>query len=211
MCEFSEKLMAWLDQELPAEESTVIDGHVRACAECRREVLACRELSETMDAYCDAAILASARSPERATPRMVRRAFVGTAAVAAAVLLVFLTVSQRVWRMDSASSGVLPFAQKPPLAPAELEKSAPVETYGAQMPRKIRKPLRPLDAKRGENPWPEETPVYIAIPADALFPPGALPDGVGFVADVSLRSDGSAQRLRLQPQLVGFKRRGTQP
>src|SRR5215467_15808583 len=122
MCEFSEKLMAWLDQELPAEESAVIDGHVRACAECRREVLACRALSETIDAYCDAAILAGARTPERAKPRMLRRAFIGTAAVAAAVLLVFLAVSQRVRRMDLALNGVLPVAQKPPVGPAQLEK-----------------------------------------------------------------------------------------
>ena len=87
-----------------------------------------------------------------------------------------------------------------------------------QAPNSVRKP--PLahpsvsvteTPKRGENLWPNQAPVYIAIPADALFPPGALPEGVAFVADVNLRPDGSAQRLQLQPQLVGFQRRGAQP
>jgi hypothetical protein len=69
----------------------------------------------------------------------------------------------------------------------------------------------PISPNRNANWFPTEAPVYIAIPADALFPPGAFPEGVGFVADVNLRPDGSAQRLRLQPQLVGFQTRGTRP
>jgi hypothetical protein len=39
--------------------------------------------------------------------------------------------------------------------------------------------------------------VQIAIPADAMFPPGAVPEGVTYIANVSL-TDGSVQGIRLQ-------------
>ena len=41
--------------------------------------------------------------------------------------------------------------------------------------------------------------IQIAIPADAMFPPGAVPEGVTYIANLSLTSDGSVQGLRLQP------------
>jgi hypothetical protein len=41
--------------------------------------------------------------------------------------------------------------------------------------------------------------IEIAIPAEAIFPPGAVPEGFQFVADVSIGADGSAQSLRLRP------------
>jgi hypothetical protein len=40
-----------------------------------------------------------------------------------------------------------------------------------------------------------------------MFPPGAVPEGINFVAELSIAQDGSAQRLRLQPRLVGWERR----
>ena len=40
--------------------------------------------------------------------------------------------------------------------------------------------------------------IQIAIPADSMFPPGAVPEGVNFVASLSL-ADGSVQAIRLQP------------
>jgi hypothetical protein len=59
--------------------------------------------------------------------------------------------------------------------------------------------------------WVATAPaIQIAIPAEAMFPPGAAPDGVNFVAEVSIAPDGSAQGLRLQPRLVGMERT-TQP
>ena len=55
--------------------------------------------------------------------------------------------------------------------------------------------------------WPLVEPaVQIAIPAEALFPLGAVPQGVDFVADLSIAPDGSAKRLRLEPQLIRFER-----
>jgi hypothetical protein len=58
---------------------------------------------------------------------------------------------------------------------------------------------------------PTEPAIEIAIPSDAMFPPGAVPEGVSFVADVTLGADGSAERLRLQPRLVKFERGATRP
>jgi hypothetical protein len=41
--------------------------------------------------------------------------------------------------------------------------------------------------------------VQIAIPAEAMFPPGAMPEGMSFIAEVSIGADGSVERLRLRP------------
>ena len=54
-------------------------------------------------------------------------------------------------------------------------------------------------------------PIQIAIPADEMFPPGAVPEGIHFVADLTIAPDGSAERLQLRPRLAGFERRTTQP
>jgi len=38
-----------------------------------------------------------------------------------------------------------------------------------------------------------------AIPAEAIFPPGAFPEGFQFIADLSIAEDGSPQGLRIIP------------
>jgi hypothetical protein len=53
---------------------------------------------------------------------------------------------------------------------------------------------------------PEESMIRIAIPAEEMFPPGAVPEGMNFVADVTIAPDGSAERIRLRPQLAAFER-----
>jgi hypothetical protein len=58
---------------------------------------------------------------------------------------------------------------------------------------------------------PEETAIQIAIPADEMFPPGAVPEGMHFVADLTIAADGSAERLRLSPRLAGIERSTNQP
>jgi hypothetical protein len=47
--------------------------------------------------------------------------------------------------------------------------------------------------------------VEIAIPADAMFPPGAAPPGMSFAADLTISADGSAERLGLRPRLAEFE------
>jgi hypothetical protein len=46
---------------------------------------------------------------------------------------------------------------------------------------------------------PAEPTVQIVIPADALLPPGALPDGINFVADLQLAANGSPASVALRP------------
>src|SRR6202043_2129345 len=65
--------------------------------------------------------------------------------------------------------------------------------------KKIRK--RPAVPPIQEHPvkWqPTETAVQIAIPADAMFPPGAMPKGMNFIAELSIAADGSVEQVRLR-------------
>ena len=40
--------------------------------------------------------------------------------------------------------------------------------------------------------------IQISIPGDAMFPPGAVPEGISFVAELSVAADGSPERIDLQ-------------
>jgi len=219
MCEFSEKLIAWLDRELPAENAANVARHVDICAECRNHLDVYRRVSETIDAYCDARLASSVE--RRSNPLAGRLAYTAIALAAAAALFFFLARPDEHLRsrFSAAPDGSPAIAQKAPVVAApNVEKMPPAASASLRKPKRIKtEPLRrtpaPLTAwpSRNANWLPSEAPVYIAIPADALFPPGAFPEGVGFVADVNWRPDGSAQRLRLQPQLIGFETRGTRP
>jgi hypothetical protein len=45
---------------------------------------------------------------------------------------------------------------------------------------------------------PMDAAIQIAIPAEAMFPPGAMPAGVNFIADLRIAADGSVQQVRLR-------------
>ena len=53
---------------------------------------------------------------------------------------------------------------------------------------------------------PQEPAIQIAIPAEAVFPPGAVPEGVNFIGDINVAADGTVQQLRLRPRLAGFSK-----
>src|ERR1700727_4036481 len=58
MCEFSGRLIAWLDRDLPDQEATNIAWHVGRCADCRKAVSAYQDISAAfLDCY-EAALLA---------------------------------------------------------------------------------------------------------------------------------------------------------
>ncbi|MGA9566514.1 MAG: zf-HC2 domain-containing protein [Candidatus Korobacteraceae bacterium] len=185
MCNFSGRLVAWMDGELAEHEAAEVERHVAACAECRASVVSYEEASQGFAAYYDSATqTAPAAKPHRKLPRWVPVA-VATAAAAAIVLLALLP--------RAAKTG--------PQVPQEATAAAP-----SIAPEISSTPLKPAAKRhvvaRRKAPaanWAMADPaIQIAIPADSMFPPGAVPEGVNFVASLSL-ADGSVQAIRLQP------------
>lgn len=198
MCERSGKLMAWLDHELESEEMAGVERHVEECVECQREVAGYREVSAAFQSYCDA--VTEARERRRSPQWVPVLSVAGAVAFAVAALVVFQHT-----RIE-------------PLVPAPMVKTAPAATAATvveptsvaskSVPRRHAAP----QARRETVNWaPAEPAIEIAIPAESMFPPGAVPEGVNFTADLSIGADGSAQQMRLRPRLIGFERRGTQP
>jgi hypothetical protein len=182
-------------------------------------VEAFRQVCGAFDGYCDAYCEAVAASqPRRRLPKRVL-AVSGTAAVAAAVAAFLLFVPRTRIQLSP-----VPVVQAPTPTAVDLGKALP--TRATQPAAAVIKPdprmerrepteqAKPTVAQRRseETSWlPAEAAVEIAIPADAIFPPGAVPDDVSFAADVTIAADGSAQQIRLRPQSVQFERRSTRP
>ncbi|HXP83037.1 MAG TPA: zf-HC2 domain-containing protein [Verrucomicrobiae bacterium] len=210
MCDFSGKLIAWLDRELPAEQASEIERHVEACSECRSKVDGYKRVSSEFDAYCDEAIVSNAR---RAVLRWVPA--VAAAGALAALAALFLALPR---------TRIEPHAFHPPQVavtapPAVVAKGLPANIRPMQRVRR-RHAVAPAQAQndnatfaQNQNSYvlPDEPVIQIAISADEMFPPGAVPEGMHFVADLTIAADGSAERLRLRPRLAGFERSTTQP
>lgn len=218
MCDFTEKLMAWVDKELSGNDAAAVERHLPGCPECRDRVDTYRRVSGAFDRYCDAYCDAVAASkPGR---KLTRRglAISGGVAVAAAVVMFFLLVPR--WRVQPAAPGAAPIPTV-----INAAKALPLEGVAQPAPALIRPVARIERRKRAEQvkqaavqrlseetSWLASEPaVEIAIPAEAIFPPGAVPEGFGFTADVTIAPDGSAQQVRLRPQLTEFERRATRP
>ena len=180
MCDFSGRLVAWMDRELPDNEAADAERHVRDCSECRRRVDAYKQVSRAFVAHCDAVMDGTTRRRPRWVPVLA-----SATAAAAVLFLVFQPAS------------VKQIPVRPPVAdasPAIILETAP-------------KPVKTVHRRRGIAPaktpnanWAlPETAIQIAIPVEAMFPPGAVPEGITFIADVSMAADGSVQGLRLQP------------
>jgi Putative zinc-finger len=210
MCEFSGKLIAWLDRELPAEDAANVEQHLESCVGCRSSVEAYRRVTTTFDQYCDAyceAAMASVSGGKRR--RRVLTAWEAAGLAAAAIAALFLFVARAHVQ----------------LSPGGL--TAPVAGTSRAHPnlaadgRQDGRPMNISDTQTGQasasaqsydsSGFPAGPAVEIAIPADAILPPGAVPEGVSFAADVTIAPDGSAQQIRLRPQLTEYERRSRQP
>jgi hypothetical protein len=219
MCDFTGKLTSWLDGELLADAAADVERHLQLCAECRARVESYREVSGAFDAYCDA--YCDRVTAARRRHKLPRRLLVasGAAAVAAAVATLLLVAPRA--RVQLSPAG----------APAPVETAAVVsqraaQTQAAQPTTAVVKTVHRIERNKAAQQVRHAAPqvqaqdgnmflagpaVEIAIPADAIFPPGAIPEGVGFTADVTIAPDGSAQQIRLRPQLTEFERRSTRP
>jgi Putative zinc-finger len=210
MCDFLGKLIAWLDHELPPEEAAEVERHLTSCCECRSGVDAYKRVSGEFDAYCDAAIASRVR---REVPRWAP--VVLGAGAAAALVALFLAIPRT--RVDSPAfhRPQTVVAASPVLVrnvlPASVSPAQRVHRRRAVTPASIRNANAASVPNQDANVLPDEPMIQIAIPADEMFPPGAVPEGMHFVADLSIAADGSAERLRLRPRLAGFERRTRQP
>ena len=195
-CDCSEKLVAWLDGELSNDKAAYMEQHLAACVECRTKVDAYKKVSVALQSYSDAA---TTSGTHRAAPRRVL-SYVGAAAAAAALAFFLLQSHPRM---------VAPSVQPAPAIPSVVAVPDAKPASPAPSPRikpvRVRRSAEPPQSSQTNSP-PAESAVQIAIPAEALFPPGAFPQGVAFVADLSIAPDGSPQRLHLEPQLIQFER-----
>jgi len=185
MCDFSGCLIAWMDGELAEPEAAEVDRHVEGCGECRQRVSSYQNVSSEFATYYAAATQTAAS--ENTTRKLTWWVPVTAgAAVAAVVLLVVLL-------LPSAKQvpPVPPVAAKTPSAPVEIATQQPKPVQRMHIARHRR--------TQGTNWAMVEPAIQIAIPAESMFPPGAVPEGITYIANLSFAADGTVQGLRLQP------------
>jgi hypothetical protein len=167
MCNFSGKLIAWLDHELTETEAIKIECHVRDCAECGCALGSYQQIS--------GAFLACYETAMTAQPRRKRRLGTWAGVAAAAAILLAILLAQP--RVESLSVNIPPPPSAPAIAYEKPVRPAPVMTV------RLRHGTHPVLAQKPQ--WIAEEPtIEVALPADALFPPGAVPAGFSFIADV---------------------------
>jgi anti-sigma factor RsiW len=190
MCDVQAKLVAWLDRELPVEEAGEVERHVERCNECRDWVAKCAQVSSTVDAYCDAVMAAKT---SRRIPHWVPMV---AGAVVAAGVLILATWRTRVEPravplLDSETTTTS-------VAAPESVDASPVVQPGPRNTAVHKRHAVRRDPEYLTNRQPMDTAIEIAIPAEAMFPPGAMPNGMNFVADLRIAPDGSVKQVRLR-------------
>lgn len=188
MCDAQVKLIAWLDRELSPEEAAEVDRHLRGCQECRGRLTSYKQVSETFDAYCDMTVATKAR---RLVSHWVP---VLASAVVAAIVMILVLQLRRVGPPPVLTPTVA--VTSVPAISVPVLKSDAAEPAPRKMIR--RRHAVPPVRERGVKWQPTETAVQIAIPAEAMFPPGAMPKGMNFIAELSIAPDGSVQQVRLR-------------
>lgn len=202
MCDYHGKLIAWLDRELPADEAIEVRLHLRGCVECRERLAKYQQVSNTLNEYC----VAVAKTEMQRSSRRLVPVF---AAVAAAVIVATLGISLlRRHRHSLPAATVLAVrpVSPPRVTPSPVPEMVPATNQPVQR-QHVARPMLP----EAQNWIPPAPAIQVAIPADAVFPPGAVPEGVNFTALVSIGPDGSAQQIRFRPLLARLERRTTQP
>jgi Putative zinc-finger len=186
MCDFSGRLVAWMDREVPDAEAVDVERHVRDCSECQKRVTAYQEVSRAFVAYCDLATEGKARSKR---PQWVP--VLSSAAAATLLLIVFQTAV-----FQPASVKGIPLAPRLP----DTSPATALETGLRPVKRVHRRRVVIAPVKIPNANWTLAGPtIQIALPGEAMFPPGAVPEGITFIADLSMAADGSVQALWLQP------------
>jgi anti-sigma factor RsiW len=225
MCDYSRRLVAWLDRELQADEASEMERHFAACPECRNCTTELDRVSGVFEDYCEA--LAQTKE-ERKASRVAPILWAAAAAIVLAVMFAYPrghVASPRqqpsvtaVAKTNSSPSLTVKAAENAP-APSKADhyaarrQAADRSAEGAASPRLCSGQGCSSTKVQGQSAnWVAEEPaIQIAIPSEAMFPPGAVPEGVNFVADVSIGADGRVEQLRLRPRPARFERRTDQP
>jgi anti-sigma factor RsiW len=187
MCNYSAKLIAWLDHELPENEASDLEQHVQGCAQCRSLASSYEAASDLFNAYREEVM---ALQPRQKMPVWTPVA-VGAALTAAMVMILFVFLPAR-------DEQTLPH---PAVAAAPQVVVPGPELTAAKKSQRRQRLFTPVKGPRQaeQTSWPSESAIQVTIPADAMFPPGAVPEGVNFVADINIAADGLPDRLQLQP------------
>lgn len=226
MCDFSGRLIAWMDRELLEREREEIQRHLAGCPECREQLAAYEKASRAFDAYCEAVFTEETR-PKALRWRSVAGFAAGIAATAAIAVLLTLPTTR-----TAPVQGVTPpeamenaaaRTTDPPRVPTQLDVAVEAaHTPAIQLKRAPRQYIAtPLRTRTGKGvprqrlpqvqiqtltSFPIEPSIEIAIPGDAVFPPGAVPPGMSFTADLTISADGLPEQLGLRPRFAAFER-----
>ena len=186
MAETHPNLVAWFDGELSDNEAAAVARHIASCVACSRQSTVIREASADLQLYCDATFTKAAHGPR------VRRwvpVFAALAALAAMAILLALPRKR-------------PGTQTPISSPVAAVLPAPIQRQDLQPPaaHKVSRRNRAVSGiSKPVASWPAaDTAIEIAIPADAVFAPGALPEGTRLFAEMRIGPDGSLREIRLR-------------
>jgi anti-sigma factor RsiW len=193
-----------MDGELAKSEAAEVEQHVRACPACGKCVSACEEICREFAAYYAAFTQTRPVALRQKVSSWVPIA-ASVAAVAAMLMIAFMTrsakqvptIQQAAAIPSTVETSPIPKTTAPASQPAAQDHYPP---YRQQKAIRVGQPHRTtkLDSTKAE--WAIIEPaIEIAIPAEAMFPPGAVPEGVTYIANVSLGPDGLVRGLRLQP------------
>jgi anti-sigma factor RsiW len=188
MCDFSGRLIAWMDGELAESDALALEQHVPACAACRECLLSYETASREFAAYYEGSTgTAIAPTPKRRLPLWVPIA-ASVAAVAAMLAIAFVPRTAK----------QVPAVQQVAAIPSPAATAPIVQATSPVVQPVAKRHAAPHKTSRNTDWAMVEPAIQIAIPADAMFPPGAVPEGVTYIANVSLGPDGSVQGIQLQ-------------
>lgn len=184
MCNFEPKLIALIDDELSVEEAERVERHLSECNECRERLARYKDVSKGLVAYCE--VVARENAPDKK-----QRWTVPVLSLVAAVIVVFFLA----WTRSEK-----PIVQTPEVLTASIPAVEKNEIKPALVkPIRRRHRVATKEISRQTGNWRSTGgAVQIAIPADSMFAPGAVPQGMNFIAELRIAPDGSVEQVLLR-------------
>jgi hypothetical protein len=239
MCDVSGKLIAWMDGELPEIETAAIARHVESCAECRECLNAFEQTSNAFNAYCQMAAeqaegrpltanVSRQKVPDEKTSRWMPVA-IGVGAIAAAAVVAFLVIQPHSRTVQAPPSTAVPSVSAHVVANPNRgganNSVAPRITVvrhrrsQSQAPKTlVAQSILPKPQQTVDSPdaaaFAVQPPIEISVPAEDMFPPGAVPDGISYNAIVTFAAESASQRFgngSASGVKAGFDREGNHP